>query len=138
MVEAASAAVRQIQARLDVILALELPICLGARGDFGCTLGDLDTRLYVETERPGQAHPTTNVVKYWPWLDEDSSRRLVLVHLFFANTHRRRLTSWVAERMEREFGTRFRYIGWDVESERGLDPSTLDQIAVAVREIART
>ena len=138
MVEAASAAVRQIQARLDLILAHELPICLGARGDFGCTLGDLDTRLYVETERPGQAHPTTNVVKYWPWLDEDPSRRLVLVHLFFANSHRRRLTSWVADRMEREFGERFRYLWRDVESGRGLDASALDQIAAAVRETSRT
>src|SRR4051794_2657698 len=136
-VESARAAVRAIQTRLDLILAHELPVCLGARGDFGCLLGDLDTRLYVETERPGQSHPTTNVVKYWPWLEEEPNRRLVLVQLFLDNQHRRRLTTWIAERMKREFGERFRYLSWDVHAGTGLDAAALDQIAAAVAAAAR-
>ena len=67
----------------------------------------------VEVER-SQRHPNTNVLKYWPWMDEDRRRRVFLVQVFdraSANdSSRQRLATWVGARMERELGGRFAHV----------------------------
>jgi hypothetical protein len=126
----ALAAVRQIATRLGgVLLIPELPLArLGSRADYGLALGSSHSSyLYVEIE-VGQTHPTTNVLKYWPWLDEDERRSLILVQLFQGNKHRRSLTQWLSERMTRELGGRFRYFGLDLP----LEDAALEAIAAEV------
>jgi hypothetical protein len=131
-IEEALTAVRQIQERIGLLLAVELPVSLGSRGDRGCLIGG-KAFIYVETERPGQKHPCTNVVKYWPWLEEDVERELALVQVFVNNTHRRLLTDRIGERMTQEFGKRLRYL----QLTPPLTPSDLDAIAAAVEAMNR-
>jgi hypothetical protein len=61
-----------------------------------------------------QAHPDTNVLKYWPWLEERPTTRLLLVHIFgrwsTARTgNRSRLAVWLGSRLEAELSGRFMY-----------------------------
>jgi len=67
-----------------------------------------------------QKHPCTNVGKYWPWLVENPSERIVLVQVFFdrtaglgksdgLGTSRDKLGQWLAKRMEHELSGRFYY-----------------------------
>ena len=60
-----------------------------------------------------QTHPEGNLLKYWPWL-ERNRRRLILVHAIPPDARRQRgartdLTRWLARRMERSLRGRFRY-----------------------------
>ena len=119
----AAEAVDQIRRRLGLVLDGEVRMPHG-RSDFVCRL-DGETILFIEMERPGQKHPCTNVVKYWPWLEESEGRRLILVQVFVGNKSRRPLTRWLANRLVREFGNRFQYI----EAEAPLDAETVEAIA---------
>jgi hypothetical protein len=58
-------------------------------------------------------HPTENLVQYWPWL-ERNRRRLVLVHAIAPDARKRRghrtdLTKWLGATMERVLPGRFTY-----------------------------
>jgi hypothetical protein len=72
-----------------------------------------DRCVFIEVER-AQKHPTTNVVKYWPWLEDDVSRTMILIHLFDRNTSRRSLARWLGVKMETELAGRFRYLSADL------------------------
>ena len=88
-------------------------------------------RVFVEIER-AQKHPTTNVVKYWPWLEAEPARRVLLIHLFDRNAHRRELTRWLGERLEVLLCGRFRYVSADLP----LDDPTLARISADLRSFA--
>lgn len=72
-----------------------------------------DRYLFLEVER-SQNHPSTNVLKYWPFLDAKDGVAAVLVHVFFPDSRgqsgaRRALNDWVAAKMHDALAGRFRY-----------------------------
>lgn len=84
-------------------------------------LGD-DLWLLLEIEGT-QHHPNTNVLKLWPFLEENPQRSVILVHAFEKGRSNRvssrgRLANWTANKMRSALGVRFRYHAIDV------DPST--------------
>jgi len=69
--------------------------------------------VFLEVER-SQNHTTTNVLKYWPLLQDRHKLKIVLAHAFFRNSRaqsgaRYELTGWVARKMESKLKTRFTY-----------------------------
>lgn len=91
--------------------------------DKECTLGGWgqsdnfieieDILIFLEVENK-QKHPSTNVLKYWPYLESQSNKKIVLVHAFSTespglNSSRGRLAEWAAQKMQQEFGERFKY-----------------------------
>lgn len=83
--------------------------------------GDIDnwaqlddgTLILIECEK-GQKHPTTNVLKLYPYLDENPNVRIVLFHYFYpenkAPKNRLALCDYLANKMEQQFANRFQYI----------------------------
>jgi hypothetical protein len=72
-----------------------------------------DTRIFLEVEHQ-QTHPDTNVLKFWPFLDENPALSIVLVHAFFPDSRswggsRARLARWLGNKMHRAFSGRFNY-----------------------------
>ena len=66
-----------------------------------------------------QRHPDTNVLKYWPWLEERPGTTLILVHVFgrwsLSRTgNRSRLAGWVARKIGAAVGSRFAYCRLDI------------------------
>jgi hypothetical protein len=72
-----------------------------------------DTLILLECEK-GQRHPTTNVLKLYPYLREYSKIHVVLFHYFFpenkAPKNRLALCNFLGEILETEFGIRFQYV----------------------------
>ena len=81
---------------------------------------DNNTFVFIECER-SQKHPNTNVLKYWPFLEENNSFKLILFHYFFpenkAPKNRVRLCQFTASRIESVLTGRFQYVhlGNDLE-----------------------
>ena len=77
------------------------PVAPWGLADFRYDLGDCSLVLEIETR---QHHPNTDVLNYWPWLEDNQSARLFLLHVFQstapANSSRQRLAEWLARRME--------------------------------------
>ena len=72
-----------------------------------------DAILLLEVEK-GQKHPSTNVLKVWPYLEPNDDITIALAHAFFhdspgLSSSRGRLAEWIGEKMEDEFGNRFSY-----------------------------
>ena len=66
-------------------------------------------------------HPVENVLQYWPWM-ERNRRRLVLVHAIAPDARHRQgprtdLTKWVGSMMERVIPGRFTYCRVDLGSD---------------------
>ncbi|KQT24156.1 hypothetical protein ASG22_09070 [Chryseobacterium sp. Leaf405] len=68
--------------------------------------------VFLECEL-GQKHPNTNVLKLYPYLEENQEISITLIHFFFSNSkppkNRLKLCDFIAEKMKREFGDRFNY-----------------------------
>jgi|APTNR8051073442_1049403.scaffolds.fasta_scaffold129231_1 hypothetical protein len=69
--------------------------------------------LVVEMEAQ-QKHPTTNVLKYWPYLEGHEDQKILLAHCFFPgspglDSSRGKLAGWLGARLERIFDGRFFY-----------------------------
>ncbi len=82
------------------------------RTDGEATLGD-QTLLLLEVESM-QKHPSTNVLKVWPFLEENENKSVLLVHAFFEDSpgrtsSRGELANWLALRMQDILGSRFIY-----------------------------
>ena len=80
-------------------------------------------------------HPTENLVQYWPWL-ERNRRRLVLVHAIAPDARKRRghrtdLTKWLGATMERVLPGRFTYCRLELGT-----PEEADQVDAAIAAIA--
>lgn len=61
-----------------------------------------------------QHHPNTNVLKLWPFLEKQETLSVVLVHAFENAgknrvSSRGRLADWLALKMKKLLGSRFRY-----------------------------
>ena len=74
--------------------------------------------VYLEVEQ-GQQHPDTNVLKYWPWIEERPDVRVTLIQVFGPWSSKRRgnrseLAKWVGARMEASLPGRFRYCRLDL------------------------
>lgn len=71
------------------------------------------TILLLECEK-GQKHPNTNVLKLYPFLEENSDKTIVLIHYFYpenkATKNRLALCDFLGDKMEKLFLGRFQYI----------------------------
>ena len=72
-----------------------------------------DILVLIEIEK-GQKHPNTNVIKVWPYLEENPDKKILLIQLIHPNNkapkNRLALCRFFALRMQEEFAPRFRYI----------------------------
>ncbi|HUH34948.1 MAG TPA: hypothetical protein VL022_03870 [Moheibacter sp.] len=70
------------------------------------------TYVFLECEL-GQKHPNTNVLKLYPFLEENPEISITLIHFFFKENktpkNRMRLCNFIANKMKTEFGSRFNY-----------------------------
>src|SRR5690606_6746903 len=68
--------------------------------------------VFLECEF-SQKHPNTNVLKLYPFLEENSDVNVTLIHFFFKENatppNRRKLCVYIADKMNKEFGNRFNY-----------------------------
>ncbi len=72
-----------------------------------------DALILLEVER-GQPHPEGNVAKLWPWLRENPSKRVLLIHAYTSdaralNGSRDWVAAWLGERMAESPRDRFWY-----------------------------
>jgi hypothetical protein len=91
--------------------------------------------LLVEVEAQ-QKHPTTNVLKLWPFLEEHEELAVVLGHFFFPDSpglssSRGKLAQWLATRLESLFPGRFLYRRV-VISQEGKPLKGFDDLATVV------
>ena len=90
--------------------------------------GENDTLIFVEVENR-QKHPQTNVLKIWPFLEENPSIKILLIHIILPqkikkhepSKNRLKLCKFVGDKLEKLFNDRFRYIyikgnPWDESS----------------------
>ncbi len=125
--------------RLGKVLELEFNMHLAA--GLPREAGDLaevgrDAWVAVELEAR-KAHPIEGVLRYWPWLDRNR-RRLVLVHVITPHARKRsqsrtELTMWLGALMERVLPGRFTYCRLDLGTK--AEKRQLDAIIVAVAEL---
>lgn len=87
-------------------------------------------RLLILEVETNQKHPNTNVLKIWPWLEQNSNISIVLVHAFFtyspgSKSNRGKLACWVAEKMRVFLAGRFIYhrlvVAEDLQIIEGLE-----------------
>lgn len=74
---------------------------------------DNNTFVFLEVET-SQKHPNTNVLKLWPFLEENKNIRVFLIQAFFynspgVNSSRGRLGEWTGKKFEDIFPSRFKY-----------------------------
>lgn len=87
---------------------------LGKWGDVDnyCELAPY-TYVLLECEK-GQKHPNTNVLKLYPYLEENPDVKIVLLHYFYpennAPKNRLMLCGFIAQKIERAFEGRFQYL----------------------------
>lgn len=67
--------------------------------------------LEVETS---QKHPSTNVAKIWPYLEENPDARIFLIQAYFqsspgCSSNRGKIATWLGRKMEKLLEGRFRY-----------------------------
>lgn len=87
---------------------------LGKWGDVDnwCELSH-DTIVLLECEK-GQKHPNTNVLKLYPYLEENSEIKVLLIHYFYpenaAPKNRLALCDFLGGKLEQQFSGRFQYV----------------------------
>ena len=115
---------RRLERRLGVAFDAGAASGLGGSAGAMAVVGD-DAWVALHVERR-HGHPVENVLQYWPWL-ERNRRRLVLVHAIRPDARRRtgaraELTTWTGAMMERVLPGRFTYcrveLGTDREAEQ--------------------
>ncbi len=109
----------------------------GLGGDDGAlaSVGE-EAWVALQIERK-HSHPVENVLQYWPWL-ERNRRRLVLVHAIEPGARRRTgsrasLTVWMGAMMERVLPGRFAYRR--VEIGTADEDAQLDAVRAAVEAL---
>jgi len=106
--------------RLGVGFTSAPPVGFGGQPDGGAELAP-DVWVMLEVEH-SQTHPEGNVLKYWPWL-ERNQRRVILVHAIAPDARKRRgprtdLTIWLGRKIETGLRGRFRYCRIELGTER--------------------
>ena len=73
---------------------------------------DKNSYVFLECES-AQKHPNTNVLKLYPYLEENTEISITLIHFFFrenrAPKNRLALCDFIANKMKTQFGDRFNY-----------------------------
>ncbi len=75
----------------------------------------LDNGVFVFLEvETSQKHPNTNVLKLWPYLDDNKAIRIFLIQTYFPTSpgltsNRGRLGEWTANKLKTILGKRFDY-----------------------------
>jgi|SaaInlV_120m_DNA_4_1040238.scaffolds.fasta_scaffold21640_2 hypothetical protein len=91
--------------------ASELKLDKWGNVDFYCQTGNLMILLEVEK---GQKHPCTNVIKVWPYLEENPELKIFLIQIVRqenkAPKNRIALCKYMGKKMESEFPNRFKYL----------------------------
>jgi hypothetical protein len=71
------------------------------------------TLILLECEK-GQKHPNTNVLKLYPYMEENPNIKIFLLHYFYpenrAPKNRLALCHFLGEKMEQLFAERFKYV----------------------------
>lgn len=75
--------------------------------------------LILEVEDQ-QTHPTTNVLKLWPYLEQQPNASVVLIHVYFPKSRafassRSTLATWLGKKLEEIFPSRFAYRRLDID-----------------------
>jgi hypothetical protein len=69
--------------------------------------------ILIEIEK-GQKHPNTNVLKIWPYLEENLDQKILLIQLIRpennAPKNRLRLCKFTGKQLEKLFPNKFKYI----------------------------
>jgi hypothetical protein len=117
---------------LDVAFDHDPIADLGGSAGALAALGE-EAWVALQVERK-HTHPAENVLQYWPWL-ERNRRRLVLVHAIAPDARRRTgpradLTSWLGSMMERVIPGRFTYCRLDLGSTD--EPAQLEAAIAAI------
>ena len=73
---------------------------------------DTNTIVFLECEK-GKKHPNTNVLKLYPYLEENPEIKITLIHYFFKENktpkNRLALCDFIVNKMRKKFGNRFTY-----------------------------
>ena len=129
---------RRIERLLELTFRDDGTVGLGGTPVGLAAVGE-DAFVALEVEQK-HTHPAENVLQYWPWL-ERNRRRLVLVHAIAPDArrrtgHRADLTRWLGAMMERVLPGRFTYCRLDLGT-----PAEADQLAAtraAILELQTT
>lgn len=69
--------------------------------------------ILIECEK-SQKHPNTNVLKLFPYLEENPNAKIFLIHYFYpenkVSPNRLALCDYLGVKMQRDFGYRFQYL----------------------------
>ena len=108
--------VRRVGRLLGVVFSDAQTVGLGGSPVGLAEVGE-DAYVGLEVEQK-HTHPAENVLQYWPWL-ERNRRRLVLIHAIAPDAkkrsgHRADLTRWLGAMMERVLPGRFTYCRLDL------------------------
>jgi hypothetical protein len=130
----------QVMKRLGRLLDLaftEEAVGLGGMTGRMADVGE-DAWVALEFERK-HAHPAENILQYWPEL-ERNRRRLVLLHAIAPDARRHdgpttELTKWLGALMERVLSGRFTYCR--VELGSAAEAAQLEAAAAAITELRR-
>lgn len=127
--------VRWLGKRLDV--EFNMHVATGPASETG-DLAEVGRDAWVAVEiESRQTHPVENVLRYWPWLDRNR-RRLVLVHVIPPRMRKRdgtraELTKWLGALMERVLPGRFTYCRLELGSR--TEKRQLEDVIGAVAEL---
>ncbi len=95
----------------------EFPLGKWGEADNFCEISD-GILLLLECEK-GQKHPNTNVLKLYPYLEENPDKTIVLFHYFYpenkAPKNRLILCDFIASKMENSLKDRFKYVSLKCE-----------------------
>ena len=96
------------------------------------------SHLFLEVDT-AQKHPNTNVVKYWPWLEENPDHHILLIQVFNKKPerkpppeNRRQLCEWYGRKIEAALHNRFRYMNIIIGDEQQFEqqlPALHDAVA---------
>jgi hypothetical protein len=124
--------VKRLARLLDISFSTAETVGLGGTPVGLSEVGE-DAFVALEVEQK-HTHPAENVLQYWPWL-ERNRRRLVLVHAIAPDArkrsgHRADLTRWLGAMMERVLPGRFTYCRLDLGTSEEADQVAAAKAAI--------
>jgi hypothetical protein len=128
---------RRLGKQLEVTFVDGETVGLGGEAGGLAAVGDHAwVALQVEQKH---THPAENVLQYWPWL-ERNRRRLVLVHVILPTArwrtgHRTDLTNWLGAMMERVLPGRFTYCRLELGTDD--EATQLEAALAAIAELRK-
>jgi hypothetical protein len=104
---------RAIERECAVVFPGSLTLGTWGNSDRFARLGK-KTKLILEVEF-GQKHPCTNILKLWPYMEDNPQDTVLFVHAFFDDSagrqsNRGRLATWLGKKMMNQLGDRFKFV----------------------------